>query len=64
MADLEEHFQVVAGSGRQALSLEQLAFLSELGQPLLQLGPDSLHRFANALVRRDEMLGRVDVELF
>ena len=40
-ADLLHHLEVVLGAHAQALRLEQLALLLELGQPLLQLGLDA-----------------------
>ena len=40
-ADLLHHLEVVLGAHAQALGLEQLALLLEVGQPLLQLGLDA-----------------------
>ena len=59
-ADLLHHLEVVLGAHAQALRLEQLALLLELGQPLLQLGLDALDGLAHALLAGDVVRGRED----
>ena len=58
VADLLDHLEVVLRAHAQALGLEQLAFLLEPRQPLLQLGLDADHRFAHPLVACDVVGGR------
>ena len=57
-ADLADHLQVVAGALLQALGLEQLAFLVELGEPLLQLRLDALQGALDGFLAGDEVAGR------
>ena len=62
-ADLLHHLEVVLGAHAQALGLEQLALLLELGQPLLQLGLDADDGRLHALLAGDVVGGREDDEL-
>ncbi len=61
IADLLDHLQVVLRAHPQALRLEQLAFLLEPRQPLLQLGLDADHGLAHPLVAGDVVGGREDL---
>ena len=58
VADLADHLEVVLGAHPQPLRLEQLAFLLEPRQPLLQLGLDLDHRRAHPLVACHVVGGR------
>ena len=58
VADLQQHLHVEARAGRQPLRLQQLALLAEHLQPLFQLLADALDGLLDALLRRDEVLGR------
>ena len=63
VADLQQHLHVEARPRRQPLRLQQLALVAEDLQPLLQLLADALDGLLDALLGRDEVLGRVDVQL-
>ena len=56
-----DHLEVVLGSHPQPLRLEQLAFLLEPREPLLQLGFDADHGLAHPLVAGDVVRGREDL---
>ena len=58
VADLAHHLEVVLGAHPQPLRLEQLAFLLEPRQALLELGFDLDHRRAHPLVARHVVRGR------
>ena len=58
VADLTHHLEVVLGAHPQPLRLEQLAFLLEPRQALLELGFDLDHRHAHPLVARHVVRGR------
>ena len=58
--DLLHHLEVVLGAHPQALGLEQLALLLELGQPLLELGLDADDGLGHPLLAGHVVGGRVD----
>jgi hypothetical protein len=61
--DLAQHLQVVAGALLDALRLQQLVVGLEPGDALLQLRLDLLDGLGQLVGRRDEVLGREDVDL-
>ena len=63
VAELLHHLEVVLGAHAQALGLEQLALLLELGQPLLELGLDADDGRPHALLAGHVVGGREDDEL-
>ena len=63
VADLLHHLEVVLGAHPEALGLEELALLLELGEPLLELLLDALDGLPHPLVAGDVVGGRVDDEL-
>src|SRR5438876_523324 len=63
VADLAEHVEVVAAAGLEPLAFEQLALGRELFEPLQQFLLDALDGLADAFLRRDEVLGRVNVQV-
>ena len=62
-ADLLHHLEVVLGAHPQALGLEQLALLLEVGQPLLQLGLDADDRLLHPLLAGHVVGGREQDEV-
>ncbi len=60
VAHLLHHLQVVLGAGRKALRLHHAVGGAQLGQPCLQLLADRGGGGADALLRHDEVLGRID----
>ena len=60
VADLLHHLEVVLGAHPEALGLEELALLLELGQLLLQLGLDADRGVGQAVLAGDVVGGRVD----
>ena len=63
VADLLHHLEVVLRAHPEALGLEELALLLELGQALLELVLDAHDRLPHALVAGDVVRGREDDEL-
>ena len=60
VAHLLQHLQVILGAGLQALRLHHAVGGAQLGQPILELLTDGGGGGADALLRGDEVLGRID----
>ena len=62
-ARLEEHLEVEAGAGGEALRFEQLPLRLQLLQTGLKLGADRPHRRPDPVLRHDEVAGGVEIGL-
>ena len=60
VADLQQHLNVIARAGGEALGLQQLALLLHRLEAFLQFLLDRLDRAFNTRLGQDEVLGRID----
>ena len=63
VADLLQHFDIVAGTLADALGLEQFALALQRGDLLVELFLDIDDGFPDLILMRDEVLGREDLDL-